>query len=348
MDYINPTSIAGMYNVPKDNSLPGAGHGLLQGYLEGQAANRANEFLEMSKMGQAQDYAKNQFLNQKAWQMAPLEMQAKRLGNEHTQAQISESKINQEKALELIKKLQYEGKLDKFIAASQFLGPFQKANTDLARRGAVEQYNYFMRQMDPKHEDYSWDGRPDSWNKLVSDVGMAGELAKISREFAQKTALQDAEYGYKGRLQANQLSSNERIAGMETEARRYAADRAASREGRGPTAADLNADIDRRVVELMKIEPDKRTREQNEELAYYKAIRSGAVESTIRRTDPNVVGEGARARAENETVGAMTGLDKAKLEMRAAREGITLDWDNFTYRVNPDTGKIQSKPRPKN
>lgn len=345
MDYINPTSIAGMYNVPKDNSLPGAGHGLLQGYLEGQAANRANEFLEMSKMGQAQDYAKNQFLNQKAWEMAPLEIQAKRLGNEQTQAQISESKLNQERALELIKRLQYEGKLDKFIAASQFHGPFQNAKSDLEKRAAVEQYNYFMKQMDPQHQDYSWDGDPNSWNKLVSDVGLAGQIAKINREYAQKSGLLGEEYGYKGGMQDKQLRSAEKIAGMEAGTRRYAADRSASKEGRGPTRAEFDIEL-LKEWRALDAKPN-RTAEENRYLEMLQKILTPSFESTVAKMDPNKVGEAARARAENETVGTMSGLDRAKLEMRAAKEGITLDWDNFDYRVNPETGKIQSSPKQK-
>ena len=78
--------------------------------------------------------------------------------------------------------------------------------------------------MDPQHPDYSWDGEPGSWDKLVSDVGLAGQIAKINREYAQKSGLLGEEYGYKGGMQDKQLRSAEKIAGMEAGTRRYAAD----------------------------------------------------------------------------------------------------------------------------
>jgi len=348
MDYINPTSIAGMYNVPKDNSLPGAGHGLLQGYLEGQAANRANEFLEMSKMGQAQDYAKNQFLNQKAWQMAPLEMQARQLGNQHLQSQIAESGINQDKAKALIQKLQQEGKLDKFIAASQFHGPFQNAKSDLEKRAAVEQYNYFMRQMDPQHQEYSWDGDPSSWNKLVSDVGLAGQIAKINRDYAQKSGLLGEEYGYKGGMQDKQLRSAEKIAGMEAGTRRYVADKAHTDSGDKLTEAQRKAQL----FEMWKTLPDG---DPNKAMIE-RMLTQGYATAQFNK-DPEVVGRAAEAKAEAETVGQFTGINRAKNALKEVKEGILKPsgqydsvlqqrgLDPSKYEVRIENGRIMAYPK---
>ena len=85
MEYVNPTSIAQMAQVPKDTSLPGTGYGLMQGWREGEAMAKAKDFLSLSQAAQAQDYVKQQFEMQSKWQDRPMELQKQQAVLEGTQ-----------------------------------------------------------------------------------------------------------------------------------------------------------------------------------------------------------------------------------------------------------------------
>ena len=50
MEYVNPTSIAQMAQVPKDTSLPGTGYGLMQGWKEGEAMAKLREGQQDSRI----------------------------------------------------------------------------------------------------------------------------------------------------------------------------------------------------------------------------------------------------------------------------------------------------------
>jgi hypothetical protein len=111
MDYLNPTSIAQMAQVPKDTSLPGSGYGLLQGFNEGQAMMRAKDFLDMSKASQAQNYVKNQFDMQTAWEDYPLAREQKQANLAQTQASTKMNEESLAKAKLEAKRMGVEGQL---------------------------------------------------------------------------------------------------------------------------------------------------------------------------------------------------------------------------------------------
>lgn len=352
MEYINPTAIAGMYNVPKENSLPGAGHGGFQGFLEGQAAKSGEQFLDMSKAGFAQDYVANQFKNQKMYEDYPLDRQAKVLANEGKASENAFRGLQGDQIKALLKKTDYEGKGEQYAAASGYAPMFAKASnaSDMEKRGILDQFNFQMKQLFPDFQPANWDGSAKHWNQLVSELDMAGKISTLSKEYKQKEALQGAELGSREGIAGRNLSGQIRMNDDDNAARIRAAKIAASREGRGATSAELNSSIDQRVIELLR--KGNLSPQEQAELQYYKNVRAAGVEGTMLRTDPQRVGAAAEAKSGGDIRGVINQVQKesgvgakptSKNPYADRLKAQGLDPDK--YEVREENGRLKAYPK---
>lgn len=179
MEYVNPVSIAQMAQVPKDTSLPGTGYGLMQGFNEGQAMNRAKDFLSMARASQAQDYADKQFKMQTAWENYPMDRQQKQLGLEKTKQETERSKYD-------LGALKEKAKKDNMYESLRIMGgaaeAFRNAKTPLEKRAVYEQVKKAHLSGNlPWDEDVTHSpGDPDSEARLQHIMDTSRDLVAYS------------------------------------------------------------------------------------------------------------------------------------------------------------------------
>lgn len=218
MEYVNPTSIAQMAQVPKDTSLPGTGYGLMQGWKEGEAMAKAKDFLSLSQAAQAQDYVKQQFEMQSKWQDRPMELQKQQAALEGTQLGNQKTKWDIEQAHKAAKRDNVMGQL-RTVGA---FGPHLKeAKTPMERmalyenmRRQIERQGY---ELDP---DLAYDpNNPSSWDDLIRYSNAADELTVYDRKFGQEQRLQTNKQDWAGDQGDKDRSSREAMNKMNNEVR---------------------------------------------------------------------------------------------------------------------------------
>ena len=303
MEYINPTSVAGMFNQPKDTSLPGSGYGLTQGFLEGQAAARSMDFLDMAQAKQAQDYVGKQFDMQKAWEDRPFELEKRGVELDNSRAVAQGNRLSnqqKEQALENIKK---QNKLDSIMSFGSAADRFAAAKNPLEQKMAWDNYVRMHKFAGlPVDDDLTWDGNPETWQNIVQASQLARELASFHNQYASQRALtgmqesgntarNDSTNRSKERIEAEGNATALAIAKIRAEA-----DKAT--QGGGNAWNSFREQLGRdwqRVVSKFKA---KETLTPDEEaiMSIAPQILAGAVTSTQIKTDPNVIRQGAEAK----------------------------------------------------
>lgn len=218
MEYVNPTSIAQMAQVPKDTSLPGTGYGLMQGWREGEAMAKAKDFLSLSQAAQAQDYAKQQFDMQSKWEDRPQTLQQNAANLELTQLSNQKTKWDIAQAHQAAKRDNVMGQL-RVVGA--FSPQLREAKTPMERMALYENMRRQIErqgfQLDP---DLSYDpNNPESWNNVLKYASAADELTVYDRKFGQEQRLQTNKQDWAGGQGDKDRSSREAMNKMDNEVR---------------------------------------------------------------------------------------------------------------------------------
>lgn len=252
MDYVNPVSIAQMAQVPKDTNLPGTGYGLVQGFNEGQAMARSKDFLDMARASQAQNYVKNQFDMQTAWEDYPInrlrkeaELAQTNAATDSSRQQTARSKWDVEKARDDAKKANVFGHLG-ILAASR--DKFK----ELRGKPLLEQeayYNSVRNQLDrlgyPIDEDLHFDknNAETSWDNLIKYSDMAHEITTYDNETRRAIAGQAPRLRSAEEIAAKDRQSRENMNDTDNVGAYERAKLALGREGRGMTQAEAMKDL---------------------------------------------------------------------------------------------------------
>lgn len=223
MEYVNPTSIAQMAQVPKDTSLPGTGYGLMQGWKEGEAMAKAKDFLSLSQAAQAQDYVKQQFDMQSKWEDRPFELQKQQAALEGTQLGNQKTKWDIEQAHKAAKRDNMTGHL-KIVGAYSSL--FRNAKTYAEKLALYEHMrNQLQRGGYPPDDDFNYPYSKDEKEQSVYDANVqrymdaAEELTIFDRDYGQKSRLQGTELDFRGNQGDKDRSSRESMNKMDNEVR---------------------------------------------------------------------------------------------------------------------------------
>lgn len=216
MDYLNPTSIAQMAQVPKDTSLPGTGYGLVQGFNEGQAMMRAKDFLDMSKASQAQNYVRNQFDMQSKWTDYPLDRQIKEQSYEQGQQNLAKTKYDFDA---LQKKTKKEGTFEHMRLAGGAADAFRNAKTDLERRAVYEQMRKAHEMAGiPVDEDLHFEvGNPESTARVQQYLDLARDIVSYSPDTLGAIAANDPKIKAQRAEGADDRASREKISREDNE-----------------------------------------------------------------------------------------------------------------------------------
>lgn len=307
MEYVNPTSIAQMAQVPKDTSLPGTGYGLMQGWKEGEAMAKAKDFLSLSQAAQAQDYVKQQFDMQSKWEDRPAMLQKRQAELEGTQLTNQKAKWDITQAHESARKAKL---MDQIHLLAAFNPLMQNAKTEIEKKAVYAQYLQRAKQFGyPLDEDLHYDPNdPESLNKIQKHFAGAYELSLYDKQFGQKKYLQTDEQQFKGREGALDRASRELMNKQDNDARIQAeriqawARQQASSGTESWQAAKVK--IFNAVIAAKKKKPEELTPEDKAILEVGPGILSGSAYSTDQRLGR--AGEVAEATAEG------TGRGKAK------------------------------------
>jgi len=305
MEYVNPTSIAQMAQVPKDTSLPGTGYGLMQGWKEGEAMAKAKDFLSLSQAAQAQDYVKQQFEMQSKWQDRPMELQKQQAALEGTQLGNQKTKWDIEQAHKAAKRDNVMGQL-RTVGA---FGPHLKeAKTPMERmalyenmRRQIERQGY---ELDP---DLAYDpNNPSSWDDLIRYSNAAEELTIYDRDYGQKSRLQGTELDFRGNQGDKDRSSREAISRLDNDTQLAVArmrengqnSRESGTKQYQQWRAEMGAAWQRAQRKMQAGEP--LTAEDKAALVIGPQALAGGAYGAEVRTDPNRIGAGAQAKKEGE------------------------------------------------
>lgn len=302
MDYLNPVSIASMFERQKDTNFPGAGYGALQGFLEGQAGANAQEFLRQSQAGAAQDFVKQQFDNQAAWEDRPFTLEKRGVELDNLRESIKGQKltneglsldVDQKKLLPKQRALELLG--SHYDTAAQLKTPLERLQfaDALAKKTQFGGYPVM---------DLNYDGSEESWQQYLEMLRTAKDSSMFTNQLA-------AQRGITGMKEAGDTQRNrETIQGADTRNIRdnataltianirAAADRATQggANARNVFLAQLGRDwiaIDAKIKANQKITPE-------EQATHYIApqILAGGVTSTGIKTDPQTVYDAAAAK----------------------------------------------------
>lgn len=305
MEYVNPTSIAQMAQVPKDTSLPGTGYGLMQGWKEGEAMAKAKDFLSLSQAAQAQDYVKQQFEMQSKWQDRPMELQKQQAALEGTQLGNQKTKWDIEQAHKAAKRDNVMGQL-RTVGA---FGPHLKeAKTPMERmalyenmRRQIERQGY---ELDP---DLAYDpNNPSSWDDLIRYSNAADELTIYDRDYGQKSRLQGTELDFRGNQGDKDRSSREAISRLDNDTQLAVArmrengqnSRESGTKQYQQWRAEMGAAWQRAQRKMQAGEP--LTAEDKAALVIGPQALAGGAYGAELRTDPNRIGAGAQAKKKGE------------------------------------------------
>lgn len=320
MEYINPTSVAGMFNQPKDTSLPGAGYGLTQGFLEGQAAARSMDFLDQSQAAQAQDFVKQQFDMQKAWQDRPFEIQKRNAEFEGTQLENTKKRLTNEQLTAAAEKIKREGKMDSISAFGAAHPIFAAAKGKSALEKKMIWEDYVKRHQFsglPADESLIWDGTEEGWDSIINSSAISREIASFHNQLAaQNRITEKKEEGDDWRT--NQTNATRiRIEEMSNEAAKVIAQikAQADRDTAGGGNA-LNAEKVRLIRSLEQIQAkvnregaNSLTAEEKATLQWGPIVLSQGYMSTESKLDPKKVQDAARAKSAGDLEGIVKALE---------------------------------------
>lgn len=318
MEYINPVSIAQMYQTQKDTSLPGSGYGLTQGFLEGRAGANAEEFLRQAQAAQAQDFVKQQFDNQVAWEDRPFQIEKRgveldntreigrgqRLTNEGLSLENDQKRLlPKQRALELLG--------SHYDTAAQLKTPLERLQfaDALAKKTQFGGYPAM---------DLNYDGSEESWQQYLEMLRTAKDSAMFTNQLA-------AQRGITGMKEAGDTQRNrETIQGADTRnirdnatALTIANIRAAADRATQGGANAWNAFRDQLGRDWIAIDAKIKAGQQitpEEQATHYIApqILAGGVTSTGIKTDPQTTRENERAKAAGKIEGIKEAVKNSK------------------------------------
>lgn len=310
MEYVNPTSIAQMAQVPKDTSLPGTGYGLMQGWKESEAMAKAKDFLSLSQAAQAQDYVKQQFEMQSKWQDRPMELQKQQAVLEGTQLGNQKTKWDIEQAHKAAKRDNMTGHL-KIVGAYSSL--FRNAKTYAEKLALYEHMrNQLQRGGYPPDDDFNYPYSKDEKEQSVYDANVqrymdaAEELTIFDRDYGQKSRLQGTELDFRGNQGDKDRSSREAISRLDNDTQLAIARMRESGQNSRESGtkqyqqwrAEMGAAWQRAQRKMQAGEP--LTAEDKAALVIGPQALAGAVTAGQYRDNPDRIGEAAGAKKRNE------------------------------------------------
>lgn len=314
MDYINPTSIAQMAQVPKDTNFPGAGYGLLQGFNEGQARERAKDFLDMSKAAQAQNYVKNQFDMQTAWEDYPLAREQKQANLAQTQ---TSTKMNEEslaRAKLEAKRMGVEGQLS--IVASM-KESFENAKTPLERAALFDTMRQQIQRGGYEMDEDLLDINPadeNGWAQLNQYADVADAITRYTAPTRQKLTVQnEALKSQEWQTNANIVSRERMNKADNATAKAVAGIRADAQTAATGGTQELNrwkANLFARWEQTLTKDPKTWTAEERAiNTVASRALASQFTTAAEVTNNPEVQEQVARGRGKGDMGGVMEGLD---------------------------------------
>ncbi len=189
-EYLNPTSIAGMFNVTKDNGMPGAGYGGFQGFLEGQATRQAEDFLNMSKAKAAQDFVKTQWDNQTKFEDRPFEIQKREEDLKGTQVTRQKTELENKKMEKILQQLEEGRHMDAVRHYGSAHKSFLGAKSPLEQKQLWDYYIGRHKALGyPTDESINYDGSSKSWNHILKTSELASQIASYSDKIAAERAM---------------------------------------------------------------------------------------------------------------------------------------------------------------
>ena len=315
MDYLNPTSIANMFQSQKDTSIPGAGYGLSQGFLDAQAANQALDFLGMAKAKSAQDFVKGQFDLQSAYEDRPFNLRKREAELSGTQATNRSTELENQKREELIKQLQRGNQWEGVRTFGSATDAFARAKNPLERKMIWDAYVRRHEMLGlPKDELIMWDGSEQGWNDIVSQSKLARDLSSYSDQIAAQRAMTtEKEAGDTGRVEKT-LTSQERRASAENatalEVARIRAAASRATESGGNAWSQQKADISQQYLEAItkRTSGQPLTPREQAILQVAPTILAPGYSTEVLRGDTTE--QRAKAKSKGEIQGAMEALRK--------------------------------------
>lgn len=315
MDYLSPQGIAGMFNTPKDTSIPGAGYGATQGYLEGVAANQAMDMLDLQKAMQGQDYVKTAIGMSQDSQKFPYELERLQLTNQGLQGQNQAGQIDRQIKQRSLEGLGQEDQFTKFNFLGQHYDAINAANLMGGTGGmaAIKQMrdNYaktFPQDQATLKEIDELMANPDpaALQEFLQSLKQFKDMSPwLERQNVGKSALLGQEYGERKEMQSREIESNEKIAEERNKVQLEIAkiNALANKEAARVTSAGLKDEY----FDAVATDKDKRTPRQHALVAEGKPIFAAGAYSTDLRMDPDVRERGAAA----DVAGAVRGIKQA-------------------------------------
>ena len=324
MDYINPVSIAQMFQTQKDTSLPGSGYGGVQGFLEGQAGATAQEFLRQSQAAAAQDFVKRQFDNQVAWEDRPFTLEKRgveldnlrhtgrgqELTNEGLDLQNQQSRLlPKQKALELLG--------SHYDTAAQLKTPLERLQfaDALAKKTQFGGYPVM---------DLNYDGSEESWQQYLEMLRTAKDSAMFTNQLAAQrgiTGMKEAGDTLRTR-ETNETNERNNIRNNATELTKTQLMAEARKAVEGGANAwnayrtKLGGEWERIQAKLEAGEDI--TPQEMGTLIVAPRILSTGMESTIYKNDPKRVGEIEKEKAASRLRGLQEEIERRKREKQGS------------------------------
>lgn len=353
MNYMNPGSIPGMFNVPKSSSLPSSGHGMFQGFLEGEAIQQSRDFLDMAKAQQGQEFASNQLKNQIAWENKDAALQRPGLENEALKANTEHSKASTEQLRTTLERVKKADKYKNFEVAAAFAAPLAQAaqeGNQMKIRAILERYNYQGPQILDGFKPVQWDGSPQHLNEILGDWTQAQRLIQFDKEYMQKVGLAAEEGNIKSNLQKDQQEFLGTQYNKNRETELEAARIRASREGRGATSAEMQ---NQEFTEYVKILAKKTGKSFEEVYAEeYPKYRMAQYERTRQANDPAIVEKREEAGSKGRTAGPFKALKEASEGSKPQEAPNNYDeilkqkgLDPSKYDVRIENGRLKAYPK---
>lgn len=323
MEYVNPTSIAGMAQQPgmQGSMLPGTGAGPLDAYLNNEAKKQAYDFLDMAKAKEAQNYVKGQWELQTAHDQYGLDKQAKELGNQERQQKLQQGEQTMKLDAEKLKQIKQSGVINKLAFVGSIHEPLSQAQSPMEAAAIIKQAQARYAQMFPDDPqgaaDLDWDGNPATLPQLAEHFRTAGHIAReADAQHIRAEGLQKQGEGAKQKLQDHQLSVQERMNDADNATRlevaRIGAAAKKATEGGGNAWSSFKDELGRTFWRA-QAKPDKeRSAEEKAAMILGPQILAGGFASTELKSNPEVIRKGAEAKSGGEFRGLINEIRPPK------------------------------------
>jgi len=315
MEYLNPTSIAGMFQTPKDTSIPGAGYGLSQGFLDAQAANQAMDFLDMAKSRAAQDYVKTQFENQKAFADRPFEIEKRNVELNKTRGDVRATQLSNKKMEDVIAELQRSKQWEGARTFGSAAESFKKAGNPIERKMIWDSYVRRHQMLGlPVDELINWDGSEEGWQNIIRQSELARDLSSYQDQIAAQRAMTtEKEAGDTSRTQATLTSKEKRATednatAIEVAKIKASIERATNSGGNAynQEKANLLTRYNNAIAKQQRGE--QLNADEQAAIIIGPQILSTGFASTEYKSDPGLIQRQSRAKASGELQGVREGL----------------------------------------